>query len=51
MWANGSYWTSAQQDAIHDMETDFCLLEHEDVSALLKPRGRFAIRGILAVHC
>ena len=33
------------KDAIHDMETDFCLLEHEDVSALLKPRGRFAHKG------
>ena len=27
------------------METDFCLLEHEDVSVLLKPRGRFAHKG------
>jgi len=33
------------EDAIHDMETDFCLLEHEDVSALLKPRSRFAHKG------
>ena len=33
------------EDVIHDMETDFCLLEHEDVSALLKPRSRFAHKG------
>ena len=33
------------EDAIHDMETDFRLLEHEDVSALLKPRSRFAHKG------
>lgn len=33
------------EDVIHDMETDFCLPEHEDVSALLKPRSRFAHKG------
>lgn len=33
------------EEAICDMETDFCQLEHEDVSALLKPRSRFAHKG------
>lgn len=33
------------KDAIDEMETDFCLLEHEDVSGLLKPRSRFAHKG------
>ena len=46
MWANGSCWDiGLSEDAIHDMETDFRLLEHEDVSALLKPRSRFAHKG------
>ena len=35
------------EDAIHDMETDFRLLEHEDVSALLSRGSRFAHKGEL----
>mgnify|MGYP000761142446 FL=1 len=33
------------EDAIEDMETDFCLLENEDMPYLLKPRGKFAHKG------
>lgn len=33
------------EDAIDEMETDFCLLKHEDVSTMLKPRSRFAHKG------
>lgn len=33
------------KEAIEEQETDFYLMEREDVSYLLKPRGRFAHKG------
>lgn len=33
------------EDAMEEMETDFCLLENEDMPDLLKPRGKFAHKG------
>lgn len=33
------------EEAIDEMETDFYMLENEEMPALLKPRGRFAHKG------
>lgn len=33
------------EDAMEEMETNFCLLENEDMPHLLKPRGKFAHKG------
>ena len=33
------------EEAIEEKETDFALTEHEDVAAMLKPRGKFAHKG------
>ena len=33
------------EEAIEEKETDFALMEHEDVASMLKPRGKFAHKG------